>query len=69
MRGGSSIHVFSWGSGTPLSSFPGLSLPQKNTLIQEPPLQDKNQMYIRNFDSEVFPGPEILTIQYLRAAG
>ncbi len=41
IRGGFHTHVFSWGSGTAWGSCPGVPLPQKNTLIQEPPLQDK----------------------------
>jgi hypothetical protein len=38
-RGGSCTPVFSWGSGTHSCSHPWVTLPQENTLIWEPPLQ------------------------------
>jgi hypothetical protein len=36
-RGGSSPSAFSWGLGTPSGSCPWVPLPQKNTLIRDPP--------------------------------
>jgi hypothetical protein len=41
VRGGSCIHAFSWGSGTPSGSYPRVPLPQGNTLVWEHPLQVK----------------------------